>query len=92
MKPDQIDILAFTVLGHFEQIDDAQETGFDRQLMMDVIERDLLDGIDLDLTFLHRVALADLDLGAHPDANATGDGPAPYTLAKAFGEKHLGCC
>ena len=88
MKPDQVDVIARTMLRYLEQIDHAQETGFKRQLMSDIVQRDLLDGIDLNFTVLHAVTVAHLDLRTHPDANAAGDGPAPYTLPKTLRENH----
>jgi len=88
VKSDQVDVIARTMLRYLQQIDHTQETGFKRQLMSDIEKRDLLDGIDLNFTVLHAVAVAHLDLWAHPDANAAGDGPAPYTLPKTLGEHH----
>src|SRR2546428_252584 len=56
--------------------------------MSDVLNRDLLDGIYLDFTFLHPVPPAHRDLRPRPDANATGDRPAPYTFPKTLSENH----
>src|ERR1035441_8878738 len=53
---DLIDVLAFTVLRHFEQIDDAQEARLARQLPSDIRQTDWLDRIHFDLTFFHPVA------------------------------------
>ena len=88
MKSDQVDVVARTMLRYLEQIDHTQETGFNRQLMSNVEKRDLLNGIDLDFTFLHAVTPAHRDFRPHPDANAAGDGSAPYTLPKTLGENH----
>ena len=88
MEADQIDVFAFAVLGDFQQIDEAQETRFARQLRSDVRKADRLDGIDFDLAFFHAVAVADLDVGARPDADAARDFAAADSLAKALGEHH----
>ena len=90
MKTDQVDVVARTMLGDFEQIDHTQEAGLDGQLMRNVEERDLLDRIHLDFAFPHAVTTAHLDLRALPDANATGDDPALYTFPKALCENHTG--
>src|SRR5689334_22210542 len=56
--------------------------------MSNVVKRNLLDGIYLDFTFLHPVAPAHPDFRPRPDANATGDSPAPYPFPKTLGEDH----
>ena len=88
MKTDQIDVVATTMLRYLKQINHAQETGFNGQLMSNVLKRDLLNGIYLDLAFLHAVTAARGDVRVPPDANAAGDGPATYTFPKALGENH----
>lgn len=88
MKTDQIHVIARTMLGDLQQIDDAQETGFDCQLVSNVEECDLFNGIDLDFTFLHAVTAAGLDVRILPDSNAAGDGPAADALAKTLGKNH----
>ena len=55
VKTYQIDIVASAVLRDFEQIRPAFEALFSRQIMSDVLQRDRLDGIDQDLTFIHPV-------------------------------------
>ena len=64
MEANQVDIFAGAVLGHLEQIDDAEETGFAGQLRGDVREADGGDGVDLDLALVHAVAMPDFDVGA----------------------------
>ncbi len=61
------------MFGGLEQIDHPEESGFDGHGVVDVLDRDLLDGLDFDLAVLEGIALADCDLGAFPDADAGGD-------------------
>lgn len=89
MKPDQIDILAFSVLGDLEQINEAEETGSSRQLWSDLGKADRLDRIYFDVTFFHAIALAHSHAWAHPDPDAACDFAATHAVAKAFGEDHL---
>ena len=88
MEPDEIDILAFPVLGDFEQIDDTQETRFTRQRRSDVRKTDGLDRIHLDLAFFHTIPGANLDMGTRPDADTASDGSLANSLAKTLGEHH----
>src|ERR1017187_6622666 len=88
VESDQIDILAFAVLRHLEQIDDAQEARLAGQLPSDIRKTDWLDRIHLDLTFFHPVPVADLDVGAHPYSDAASDLAATNTVAEALGEHH----
>jgi hypothetical protein len=88
MKPNQINILAFAVLGDLEQIDDAQESRLSRQLRCDIRETDGRDGIHLDLTLFHTVPRAHFDVRTRPYANAAGDFPATNSLAETLGEDH----
>ena len=88
MKTDQVDVVARTMFGYLEQIDHAEETRFNRQLMSNVLNGDLLNGIDLDFTFLHAVTAAHRYSRAHPDADAACDFPATYTFAKTLRKNH----
>ena len=88
MKTNEIDVLARSMLGDLQEIDDAQEPGFNGQLMGDILKRDLLNRVDLDLALFHPVTMPDFDVRALPDAYATGDGPAPYTLSEPLRENH----
>ena len=76
------------MLGDLEEINYAQEPGFNGQLMGDVLKRDLVNRVDLDFTLFHPVTIPGLDVRALPDANTTGDRPAPYTLSKSLRENH----
>jgi hypothetical protein len=90
MEPNQIDILAFTVLRDLEKIYDAQETGLSRQLWSDVQKTDRLNGIHFNLTFVHTVPGAHGDVGASPDSDAASDFSATNAIAKALAEDHDG--
>src|SRR5271169_6761803 len=89
VKADQIDVVARTMLRHFEEIDHTEKTRLNRQNMSDVLNGDLLDGIHLDFTSFHLVATAHLDVRTFPDSNAAGDRPVTYALSQPPGENHL---
>jgi hypothetical protein len=88
VEPNQIDIFARAVLGNLEQIDDAEETRFARQLRSDIRKTEWLDRIHLDLTFLHAVPGAHFDVGTRPYADTASDFSATNSLAKSLGEHH----
>jgi len=89
MKPYQINILPRPVLGDLEQIDDSQESGFDSQLVVDVLDRNLLDRIDLDQAVFHGITLAHRYLRPLPDPHTDSNGSGPHTLPKPLGEHHF---
>lgn len=88
VEADQVDILAFTVPRDLQQIGEAKETGFSRELRRNLRKLDRLDGIDLDLAFVHAIAPAHSDVRTHPDSNAARDLTPADPFAKAFGEHH----
>lgn len=88
MEPNQIDILALTVLRDFKQIDDTKETRLSRQLWSNFKKPDRLDRIHLDLTFVHSVPDAYFDMRASPDSDAASDFSETNSIAKTFGEHH----
>jgi hypothetical protein len=88
VEADQIDILAVTMFGNLQQIDDAEEARLARQLWSDIRKTDGLDGIDLYLTFVHAIAGARFDVRTRPDSDTTGDFSATNAVAKAPGEDH----
>ena len=88
MESNQIDILAFAVLGHFQQIDDAQKTGLPRQLRSDIRKADRLDGIHLDLAFFHTIPMTDDDVRTLPYPHAASNFSKSDSLAKALGKRH----
>ncbi len=89
MEANQINILAFTVLGDLEKIDDSQEPRLARQGWGDIRKTDRLDRIHFDLTFFHSVTFADCDVGTRPYPDAASDVSSTNSVAKAFGERHV---
>jgi hypothetical protein len=88
VEPNQIDILALSVLRDLEQIDQPQEAGLPRQLRSDIRKTDRFDRIHLDLALFHWVSAADFDVGARPYADAARDFSAANALAKPLGKHH----
>src|SRR5262249_48568978 len=88
VEPDQINVLALSMLRNFEQIDDTEEARLSGQLRSDIGEADRLDGIDFDLALVHWVAPADFDVRAGPDSDAAGNVSTTDSLAQALGEDH----
>ena len=88
MKPDQIDVLAFSVLRDFEQVEHTKKARRPCQLWSDIRETDRLDRINLDRAFFHAVPRAHLDVGPHPYSDAASDFSATNSLAQALGEDH----
>jgi len=88
VEADQVDILSFTVLGNFEQIDYAQETRLARELRGDVRQADGFDRVDLDLTLLHLVTAAGGHPWTGPETDGRRDFSAPNTGAQPLGEGH----
>jgi len=86
VKPNQVDILAFTVFRDLEQIDDTQEIRLSRQLWSDIRKTDRLNGVHFDLTFFHTVSAADSDMGTRPYADAASDFSTTNSFAKALAE------
>jgi hypothetical protein len=88
VEPDQVDILAFAVPRCFQQIGDAEEAGFPRELRRDFRKLDGLDGVDFDLAFVHTVPRADGYAGTTPNPNAGGNFAATDSFAQTFCEDH----
>lgn len=88
MEPNQVHLVAAAVPCHLQQIIDAFEPRFARQIVCDVPDGNRRNRIDDDLAVVHLVTTADLYVGSLPDANAAPDSPPSNSLAKAFGEHH----
>jgi len=88
VESNQIDILAWAMLGNFEQIDDAQETGLARQLRCDIRKADRLNGIHLNLTVFHTIPMTDDDVRTLPYTHAASNFSKADSLAKALGKRH----
>lgn len=55
MEPDEINVLPLAVLCHFQEINQAEESGLSCQLRGDIGKSNGFDGIHLDLAFFHPV-------------------------------------
>ena len=88
MEPDQIDVLASTMLRDFEEIQDSKETRLAGQFRSDIREADLRDRIDFDLTLVHTVPRAHLDVWTHPYPDAASNFPSANPFAQALGKNH----
>src|SRR5262249_52783313 len=90
VEADQIDVVAAAVLRDVQQILDAAETGCARQIRRDVRDLNRRDRVHHDVSLVHAVTTADLDVGPLPDADAAPDSAASNPGAEAFGEDHAG--
>jgi hypothetical protein len=88
VETDEIDVLASTVLGDFEQVENAKEAGGLGQRRRDVREADRFDGVNLDFAFFHAIAASDPDLETHPDADRAGDLAGADAFTETLGEVH----
>ena len=84
----EVHSLAPPVLCDFEKVDDPPEPRAPRQPRSDVVQRDSLEGVHLDLAPLHLVASTDLHPWLLPDADAAGDLPPPNPCAEVLRELH----
>ena len=89
MEPNQIRLLAAAVPGDRQQVLDARESRFARQIISDVIDLDRRDGIHDDMAIVHLVAAMHLDVGTSPDADAAPDSPPSDTLTEMLRKNHL---
>ena len=97
MESDQIDVFAATVSCHLEEVGHIFETRTSRQLWSDVGHSDRLNRIHFDLTLVHAVAPANLDVGMGPYSDTAGDGASSHSLSEPLRENHaaslrLGAC
>jgi len=88
MKADQINIVAFAVLGNFQQVEDTEEPRFACQRGSDIGEAYWSDRLDFDFAVAHAVAVAGFYVRTRPDTNAAGDFASNYALAESLGEDH----
>jgi len=89
MEPDQVHVIAAAVSGGSQQILHAVESRFARQIVRDVGQGNPRNRIHDDMTVVHRVTAADLDMGVLPDANAASDSADADARAKTFREQHI---
>ena len=88
MEPDQVDILAFSVLGDLEQINQAQESRLPRQCRRNIRKTDRINRMYFDLAFFHAVPLAHFNAGTRPYSDATRDFSSTDSIAKPLGKRH----
>ena len=89
MEPNKVSLVAFAVPRDLQEIVNAVESRFAGQIVRDVVEGDRRNRIDNDVSIVHRVAAAHLDMQPRPNAYAASDSPAPDPRAKALGEHHV---
>jgi hypothetical protein len=61
MKPYQIDLFPFSMLGDLEEIDNPEESRLTCQLRSDIRESNYLDRIHLDFTLIHAISTSHTD-------------------------------
>jgi hypothetical protein len=88
VEADQVDILVFTVAARPSADRPGRGNGFSRELRRKLRKLDRLDGVDLDLAFVHTVTGADPYAWTTPNANAAGSLSPTDSFAKTFGEDH----
>lgn len=88
VEPNQINILASTMLRHLEQVQNAKKPGFARQLRSDIRESDSFNGIDFNRAFLHGVSPADSHVRTRPYPYAASDLSAANFFAQSLRENH----
>ena len=88
MEADEIDLFAAAVPGNFQQVENAEKTGFARQLWRYVREADGLDRIHFDFAFFHAVMPACFYPRILPDTNAACDFSATNAVTETPGEHH----
>jgi hypothetical protein len=88
MEADQVGLVAFAVPRDLQEIVNAVESRLAGQIVRNVVDGDRRNRIDNDVSIVHRVAAAYLDMEPRPDAYAALDSPAPDTVAQAFREHH----
>ena len=88
MKPNQVHLVAAAVSCDSQEIVNAREPRFTRQIVGDVGNGNRRNRIHDDVTLVHPIATAHSDVRTRPDANAAPDAAAPDSFAKGFGEHH----
>ena len=90
MEPNQIHLVPAAVFRDSQQIVDALESRFAGEIIADIGEANRRDRIHNDVALVHPVPSTHLDMRTRPDPNAASDPAAPDSLAKMFGERHMG--
>src|SRR5687768_16643330 len=88
MKPDEVDLLAASMLRDFQEVQHAEKPRLARELRRDIRKTDHLDRVHDDLAAIHGIPPTQLDVGPHPDAHTARDFSGADFFAQAFGEGH----
>src|SRR5439155_25620501 len=86
VEPDEIDVLALTMLRDFEEVQHAKETRLASELRSNVRETDRLDRIVFDFALVHTIPCAGLDVRMHPYPDAARDVAGTNALPLSLGE------
>ena len=89
MKPNQVNVAALAVLRKLQQVLDTFKTRLDREPFRDLPPGNRIDGIDDNVSFVHAIPAADLDMRMRPEADGVSDAPALDCFAKMPGENQL---
>ena len=92
MESDQVHVLAGAVSRGVEQGLDALESRLTREIVADIGKIDRRNGVHHDVTVVHSITAAHLDVRRGPDADAASNTPAPDSLSKVFRELHAELC
>ena len=90
MEPNQVGLVAFAVPRDLQEIVNAVESRLAGQIVRDVVDGNRRNRVDDDVSLVHRVAAANLNMEPCPDADAASESPAPDSVAKPLGEYHDG--
>ena len=88
MESNQIDVVAATVFRDLEELDHILETRTSRQVWGDLGQTDRPNRIHFDLTLIHAVAPASLDVGTCPYSDTASDGASSHSFSEPLGEDH----
>ena len=88
MKADEVDLVPTAVFRGPEQILHAEKAGFPRQFARDVSQANRHDGVHDNLTVIHAIAAAHLDVRPRPDTNAASNPAASNCFAYTLREYH----
>lgn len=88
VEPNQKRRVATAVSCDTQQVIDALEPGFTREIVVDIAYGDRRNRVHDDVAVVHPVTTANFHMRTRPDANGASDPPAPDSLPKVFEEHH----
>ena len=88
MEPDQVHIVTGAVPRNLEQVVHTIEPRLACQFIGDIRDTNRFDRIDYDLSFVHAVTAARLDVGPRPDPDAARNPAAPDSFSNSFRKNH----